>query len=85
MLNPKARPLPLLVSSRFFLLPALFLCGADAMMCRNREQAEEGAYARRQDAAKLAKLREQLAKTEEEKVSPFSCTSPGSYTNSHWF
>jgi hypothetical protein len=36
---------------------------------RNREQAEEGAYARRQDAAKLAKLREQLAKTEEEKVS----------------
>ncbi|KAI5450213.1 hypothetical protein NCC49_003362 [Naganishia albida] len=34
---------------------------------KNREQAEEGAYARRQDAAKLAKLREQLAKNEQEK------------------
>ena len=35
---------------------------------RNREQAEETAYARKQQAAQLAKLREQLAKTEEEKV-----------------
>ncbi|GHJ89422.1 hypothetical protein NliqN6_5824 [Naganishia liquefaciens] len=34
---------------------------------KNREQAEEGAYARRQDAAKLAKLREALAKNQAEK------------------
>ncbi|KAJ9095329.1 hypothetical protein QFC21_005695 [Naganishia friedmannii] len=35
---------------------------------KNREQAEETAYARKQQAAQLAKLREQLAKTEEEKA-----------------
>lgn len=79
MLNPRARPLPLPVSSTSSLLS---LCCFDVVlicdMCRNREQAEEGAYARRQDAAKLAKLREQLAKTEEEKVSLFSQVSPSS-------
>ncbi|KAJ9107138.1 hypothetical protein QFC19_002798 [Naganishia cerealis] len=35
---------------------------------KNREQAEETAYARKQQAAQLAKLREQLAKTEAEKA-----------------
>lgn len=56
------RPLPFLVPSAY----------ASCVGGRNREQAEEGAYARRQDAAKLAKLREQLAKNEQEKVSLLS-------------